>query len=43
MINVGDAGITEAVKHFMPVIGSKNPDLYSVGGDIAYDDNMPAC
>jgi len=43
MVNAGDSGTTEPVKHFMPIIGSKKPDIFNLGGDIAYDDNMPAC
>ncbi len=43
MINAGDSGYTEAAVNLSKIVSSLKPDIFFIGGDIAYDDNMPAC
>ena len=43
MINVGDSGYTDASYELAKIVATLNPDVFFIGGDIAYDDNMPAC
>jgi hypothetical protein len=43
MINIGDSGYTKAAVNLSKIAATLNPDIFFVGGDIAYDDNMPAC
>lgn len=38
-----DSGTTQSSKLFNQMMGDMNPDVFFVGGDIAYDDNMNAC
>lgn len=43
MINAGDSGYTKPAIELTKIIATLKPDVYFIGGDIAYDDNMPAC
>ena len=43
MINAGDSGYTEPAIKLSQVVASLKPDIFFIGGDVAYDDNMPAC
>lgn len=43
MINGGDSGYTYASINLTRIASTLQPDLFIMGGDIAYDDNMPAC
>lgn len=43
MINIGDSGYTDASYDLAKMVVTLNPDVFFVGGDIAYDDNIPAC
>lgn len=43
MINAGDSGYTAAAIKLSKIVSTLNPDVFFMGGDIAYDDNMPAC
>jgi hypothetical protein len=43
MINAGDSGYTEAAVNLSKIVATLKPDVFFMGGDIAYDDNMPAC
>jgi len=44
MLNGGDSGTTEPAKNFNKLIGATmKPDIFFVGGDIAYDDNFNSC
>lgn len=43
MINAGDSGYTEGAVNLSKIVATLNPDIFFMGGDIAYDDNMPAC
>jgi hypothetical protein len=43
MINAGDSGYTEPAIKLTKIIATLKPDVFFIGGDIAYDDNMPAC
>ncbi len=43
MINGGDSGYNEAALNLSKLVASMKPDIFFMGGDIAYDDNMPAC
>ena len=43
MINAGDSGYTHAAVNLSKIVATLNPDIFFMGGDIAYDDNMPAC
>ena len=43
MINAGDSGYTDASYELAKIVATLNPDVFFIGGDIAYDDNMPAC
>lgn len=43
MINGGDSGYTMASINMSKIASTLKPDLFIIGGDIAYDDNMPAC
>ena len=43
MINAGDSGYTPAAINLTKIASRLKPDLFVMGGDIAYDDNMPAC
>lgn len=43
MINGGDSGYTYAAINLTRIASTLQPDLFIMGGDIAYDDNMPAC
>ena len=43
MINAGDSGYTDASIQLSKIVATLNPDIFFMGGDIAYDDNMPAC
>ena len=43
MINGGDSGYNEAAVNLSKIVAKLKPDVFFMGGDIAYDDNMPAC
>ncbi len=43
MINAGDSGYTPAAVNLSKITATLHPDIFIMGGDIAYDDNMPAC
>lgn len=43
MINAGDAGYTEPSRNMSRHIGKLQPHVFFMGGNLAYDDNMPAC
>ena len=43
MINAGDSGTTAPAKMFNRMLPGFKPDIFFVGGDIAYDDNFAAC
>lgn len=43
MINGGDSGYTEAAIALTKIAATLKPDIFFMGGDVAYDDNMPAC
>ena len=43
MINAGDSGYTHAAVNLSKIATTLQPDIFFMGGDIAYDDNMPAC
>lgn len=43
MINAGDSGYTEGAVNLSKIVATLHPDIFFMGGDIAYDDNMPAC
>lgn len=43
MINAGDSGYTEAAINLSKIATTLQPDIFFMGGDIAYDDAMPAC
>ncbi len=43
MINAGDSGYTRAAINLTKIAATLKPDVFIIGGDIAYDDNMPAC
>jgi len=43
MINAGDAGYTTITKEFNNMISGMKPDIWFVGGDNAYDDNLNTC
>ena len=43
MINAGDSGTTPIAKFFNRMLPSLKPDIFFVGGDIAYDDNFGGC
>jgi len=43
MLNAGDSGYTPAAVNLTKIAATLKPDVFFMGGDIAYDDNMPAC
>ena len=43
MINAGDSGYTEPAIELSKVASKLQPDIFIMAGDVAYDDNMPAC
>lgn len=43
MLNAGDSGYTLAAVNLTKIAVTLQPDIFFMGGDIAYDDNMPAC
>ena len=43
MINAGDSGYTEPALSLSKKVATLQPDIFFMGGDIAYDNNMPAC
>lgn len=43
MINAGDSGYTKAAIKLSNIVAKLKPDVFFIGGDIAYDNNMPAC
>jgi len=43
MINSGDSGHTDVVKKLNDGVAAQNPDIWYIGGDLAYDDNLDAC
>ena len=43
MINAGDVGTTDPALFFNQMLHQFTPDVFFVGGDIAYDDNFNSC
>lgn len=43
MINGGDSGYTQASHNLSQLVVNYKPDIIFMGGDIAYDNNIPAC
>lgn len=43
MINAGDSGYTQPAIKLSKIAATLKPDIFFMGGDVAYDDNMPAC
>jgi hypothetical protein len=43
MINGGDSGYTFASHNLSTIITSYRPDIIFIGGDVAYDNNIPSC
>jgi hypothetical protein len=43
MINAGDSGYTKSAVELTKIVATLKPDVFFIGGDIAYDDNLPAC
>ena len=43
MINGGDSGYTHASHNLSKLVVNYKPDIFFMGGDIAYDNNIPAC
>jgi len=43
MINAGDSGYTQASHNLSKLVSTYKPDIFFIGGDVAYDNNMPAC
>lgn len=43
MVNAGDSGTTGPAILFNQILGTIKPDIFFVGGDIAYDDNFNSC
>ena len=43
MVNAGDAGTTNSANQFNTLISTLKPDIFFMGGDIAYDDNFNTC
>lgn len=43
MINAGDSGYTVESINNSILVSQLKPDIFFMGGDVAYDDNMPSC
>ena len=43
MINGGDSGYTRAAYNLSKLVVTYKPDIIFIGGDVAYDNNIPAC
>ena len=43
MINGGDSGYTQASHNLSQLVVNYKPDIIFMGGDIAYDNNIPSC
>jgi len=43
MINAGDSGYTHASHNLSKIAAAYKPDIFFMGGDVAYDNNIPAC
>jgi metallophosphoesterase superfamily enzyme len=43
MINGGDSGYTRAAYNLSKLVARYKPDIIFIGGDVAYDNNIPAC
>ncbi len=43
MINGGDSGYCPGAVKLSKIVATLNPDIFFMGGDIAYDNNIPAC
>jgi phosphodiesterase/alkaline phosphatase D-like protein len=43
MINGGDSGYTFASHNLSKIVVDYKPDIFFIGGDVAYDNNIPAC
>jgi len=39
----GDSGFSYIARNTTDVAVDHNPDVILIGGDLAYDDNMPSC
>ena len=40
MINAGDSGTTKSAVNLTGIAATLKPDVFILGGDIAYDDNL---
>ena len=43
MINAGDFGYNQIAINMSKIVSQLKPDIFFIGGDLSYDDNMPAC
>lgn len=43
MINAGDSGYCPGAVNLSKIVATLHPDIFFMGGDIAYDNNIPAC
>lgn len=43
MLNAGDSGYTHASHNLSKLVVQYHPDIFFMGGDVAYDNNIPAC
>ena len=43
MVNAGDSGYTLSAIALTQVAATLKPDVFFIGGDVAYDDNMHSC
>ena len=43
MMNAGDSGCTASSKNLSKLTVGYKPDIIFIGGDVAYDNNVPAC
>jgi radical SAM superfamily enzyme YgiQ (UPF0313 family) len=43
MVNGGDSGYTHAAYNLSNIVARYKPDIIFIGGDVAYDNNIPAC
>ena len=43
MINAGDFGYNPIAVNMSKIVSQLKPDVFFIGGDLSYDDNMPSC
>lgn len=43
IVNGGDSGYCPAAVKLSKIVATLQPDIFFMGGDIAYDNNIPAC